>query len=65
MHDREAKQIKDNGWRQGSVLPDSIHEVPAHHNAQAYLDAYIEAAGIIAENHTPLFRTVAGRNGRL
>jgi len=42
-----------------------FHEVPAHHNAQAYLDAYIEAAGIIGHNHTPLFRTVAGRNGRL
>ena len=22
------------------------HEVPAHHNAEAYLDAYLEAAGI-------------------
>jgi integrase/recombinase XerD len=23
-----------------------FHEVPAHHNAEAYLDAYLEAAGI-------------------
>lgn len=42
-----------------------FHEVPAHHNAQAYLDAYIERAGIAGDNHSPLFRTVAGRNGRL
>ena len=26
-----------------------FHEVPAHHNAEAYLDAYIEAAGIAGD----------------
>jgi integrase/recombinase XerD len=34
------------------------HEVPAHHNAETYLDAYIEAAGIAADKKTPLFRTI-------
>jgi integrase/recombinase XerD len=34
------------------------HEVPAHHNAETYLDAYIEAAGIAAERKTPLFRSI-------
>ena len=34
------------------------HEVPAHHNAEAYLDAYLEAAGILAHKKGPLFRTV-------
>jgi integrase/recombinase XerD len=34
------------------------HEVPAHHNAEAYLDAYIEAAGIAGQKKTPLFRTI-------
>jgi integrase len=34
------------------------HEVPAHHNAEDYLDAYIAAAGIAAERKTPLFRTI-------
>lgn len=36
------------------------HEVPAHHNAEAYLDAYLEAAK--SENwpkKTPLFRTIS------
>jgi len=42
-----------------------FHEVPAHHNAQAYLDAYIEATGIAGDRSSPLFRTVAGRNGQL
>ena len=32
-----------------------FHEVPAHHNAEAYLDAYIEAAGVAGEKKTPLF----------
>ena len=34
------------------------HEVPAHHNAEDYLDAYIEAAGIADEKKTPLFRSI-------
>ena len=34
------------------------HEIPAHHNAEAYLDAYIEAAKIAGEKRTPLFRTI-------
>jgi integrase/recombinase XerD len=34
------------------------HEVPAHHNAADYVDAYIAAAGIAAEKKSPLFRTI-------
>lgn len=34
------------------------HEVPAHHNAEAYLDAYLAAAGIAGDRKGPLFRTV-------
>ena len=34
------------------------HEVPAHHNAEDYLDAYLEAAGIAAEQKSPLFRSI-------
>lgn len=35
-----------------------LHQVPAHHNAEAYLDAYIAAAGIADEAKGPLFRTL-------
>ncbi len=35
------------------------HEVPAHHNAELYLDEYLEAAGIGDEQKSPLFRTVS------
>jgi site-specific recombinase XerD len=41
------------------------HEMPAHHNLEAYLDAYINAAGIREEGNTPLFRSAAGRTGEL
>ncbi len=48
------------------------HEVPAHHNAEAYVDAYLEAAGMTplnsvrsaSDKHTPLFRTIS-RSGDL
>jgi integrase len=34
------------------------HEVPAHHNAEAYLDAYLAGAGIRDEKKSPLFRSL-------
>jgi len=37
------------------------HEVPAHHNAEQYMDAYIDAAGIRDQRHGPLFRTLDSR----
>jgi integrase len=37
------------------------HEVPAHHNAEAYMDAYLEAAGIGEQKKSPLFRSVDRR----
>src|SRR5882672_3328298 len=37
------------------------HDVPAHHNAEAYLDAYLEAAGMRDEKKSPLFRSVDNR----
>src|SRR5271165_1988337 len=41
------------------------HEMPAHHNLEAYLDAYIEAAGIRDVGKAPLFRSAVGRTGAL
>ena len=42
-----------------------FHEVPAHHNAEAYVDAYIRAAGISDDAKSPLFRSAAGRSGQI
>ena len=41
------------------------HQVPAHHRAIAYVEAYLEAAGISGLGRTPLFRASLGRTGRL
>ena len=34
------------------------HDVPAHHKAEEYMDAYLAAAGIAGQKHTPLFRSL-------
>jgi integrase/recombinase XerD len=46
------------GWIRLHEKGGKRHEVPAHHNAEAYLDAYLEAAGIRDEKKSPLFRSV-------
>ena len=38
------------------------HEMPAHHNAEAYVDAYIQAAGIADQKRAPLFRSAVGKS---
>jgi integrase/recombinase XerD len=35
-----------------------FHEVPAHHKAEDFMDAYLQAAGLAADPKGPLFRTV-------
>jgi len=34
------------------------HEVPAHHNADAYIDSYLKAAGMDDKKKSPLFRSI-------
>ncbi len=41
-----------------------FHEVPAHRNAEAYLDAYLKAAGLTEAKRSPLFRTAPGKADR-
>ena len=41
------------------------HEMPAHHNLEAYLDAYIDAAGLRRQGKTPLFRSAVWHSGTL
>jgi site-specific recombinase XerD len=41
------------------------HEMPAHHKLEAYLDEYVRAAGIAADDKSPLFRSARGRTGEL
>jgi site-specific recombinase XerD len=42
-----------------------LHEMPAHHNLETYLDEYIAAAGIRENRLGPLFRSAVGRTGVL
>lgn len=46
------------GWLRLHEKGGKLHQVPAHHNAEVYLDTYIEAAGIAADRKGPLFRTL-------
>ncbi len=39
--------------------------VPVHHKAEEYLDAYLDAAGVLAERDAPLFQSLKGRTGEL
>jgi site-specific recombinase XerC len=41
------------------------HEMPAHHTLEAYLNSYIDAAGLRDGGKAPLFRSAAGRTGTL
>jgi site-specific recombinase XerD len=41
------------------------HSLPCHHELEAYLDAYMEAAGVDGEKGMPLFRTAFGKTGKL
>lgn len=40
-----------------------MHQVPAHHNAGAYVDAWIEAVGIGDDRRRPLLRTISRQGG--
>jgi len=41
------------------------HEMPCHHNLDAYLHAYIEGAGLTCDDKGYLFRTARGRTRQL
>jgi site-specific recombinase XerC len=60
--------VERRGHRHWIILREKggqVHELPAHHNLEAWLIDYIEAAGIGAEARTPLFRAAVGRSGTL
>lgn len=42
-----------------------LHEVPAHHKLEEYLDAYLDAAGAWDFKKAPLFRTAKGKTKSL
>jgi integrase len=53
------------GWVRLHEKGGKRHEVPAHHNLDEYIEAYIKTAGLQGDPKGLLFRTVAGKTGRL
>jgi integrase/recombinase XerD len=45
-------------WLRLHEKESKVHEVPVHHKAEEYLDAYIEAADLSGHKRMPLFRTI-------
>ncbi|HLK60590.1 MAG TPA: tyrosine-type recombinase/integrase [Chthonomonadaceae bacterium] len=58
-------QIGKRRWIRLHEKGGKFHEVPVHHLAKEYLDAYLDAAGIRLQGQTPLFRTSRGRSRKL
>lgn len=52
-------------WLRLQEKNDKVIEMPAHHNLEVYLDAYIQAAGIQDERKGPLFRRVRKNDHKL
>ena len=42
-----------------------LHKMPAHHRAEEYLDAYLDAAGLWEKKKEPLFRTAVGKTKKI
>jgi site-specific recombinase XerD len=42
-----------------------LHEVPAHHKLEEYLDAYLDTAGCRSQKRSPLFRVAMGKTRQL
>lgn len=41
------------------------HDMPAHHKAEEYVDAYLDAAGLWEQKKGPIFRTAIGKTKQL
>ena len=65
MRVEDYYQFGKRSWLRLHEKGGKFHEVPAHHNAEEYLDAYVRAAGIEDDAQGPLFRTAVGRTGAL
>ena len=56
---------KKRWWLRLREKNGKLSEMPCHHKLEAYLDAYIEAAGIAGDRKGPLFRSAIGKTKKL
>ena len=56
---------KKRWWLRLREKNGKVNEMPCHHKLEAYLDAYIKAAGIADDRKGPLFRAAIGRTKKL
>jgi site-specific recombinase XerD len=56
---------KKRWWLRLSEKNGKINEMSCHHKLEAYLDAYIDAAGIGDDRKGPLFRAAIGKTKKL
>jgi site-specific recombinase XerD len=61
MNVEDYFQEGKRGWFRLHEKGGKLHEVPVHHNAEAYLDAYVAAAQIAEQRKGPLFRRLDRR----
>jgi site-specific recombinase XerD len=56
---------KKRWWLRLHEKNGKVNQMPCHHNLEAYLDEYLEAARIAGERKGPLFRAAIGKTGKL
>ena len=56
---------KKRWWLRLREKNGKVNQVPCHHKLEAYLDAYLAAAGIREDKKGWLFRSAIGRSGKL
>ena len=62
MNGKDYYQNGKKWWFRLHEKGGKFHEVPAHHNAEAYMDAYIQAGAIaLDDKKAPLFRSFRGK----
>ena len=64
MRVEDYYQIGKRSWLRLHEKGGKHHEVPAHHTAVEYLDAYVAAAGVADEGRSPLFRSIPGHGDK-
>ncbi len=63
MNVEDYYQMGKRSWLRLHEKGGKFHEVPVHHNAESYLDAYLAGAGISDDRKGPLFRSAMGKTG--